>query len=159
MNRPDLPPHLRNLDLKEFKMIYPLYINSNRTQQQGRRINKEKAVPDPNVHEIEQVLSKIPGARIIIELDKRHPREINFEQTHFLGRVRVSLPENSGIENKYHLLLYIADEISKMERKKFKVQQIVEPTEQSATTTKSQTSNTKNAKKQVSNRKKNSRKK
>lgn len=81
----DLPPFEDNLNLKEFKIIYPLYINSNRTQQQGRRIGKEKAVPDPNVQEIEQALSKINGARIIVEMDKRHPREIFFEQIQFIG--------------------------------------------------------------------------
>lgn len=81
--------NLANLDLSEFRIIYPLYINSNRTQQQGRRIGKEKAVPDPNVQEIEQVLSKINGARIIVEFDKRHPREIFVEQAQFLGRYRL----------------------------------------------------------------------
>lgn len=79
------PANLQNLNPNEFKIIYPLYINSNRTQQQGRRIGKEKAVPDPNVQEIEQVLSKINGARIIVEMDKRHPREIFFEQAQFIG--------------------------------------------------------------------------
>lgn len=155
---PDLPSNLQNLDLREFKTIYPLYINSNRTQQQGRRIGKEKSVPDPNVHEIEQALSKITGARIIVELDKRHPRELNWDQPHFVGRVRVSLPANSGIKSKHYLLLYVAEEISKMERKKMKVQQIIEQPEQS-TAAKSQAGNAKYQKKPTGNRKKNSRKK
>lgn len=83
----DLPPFSLNdgINPSEFKMIYPLYLNSNRTQQQGRRIGKEKAVPDPNIREIEQALAKINGARIILEPQKRHPREINFEQPQFLG--------------------------------------------------------------------------
>ena len=81
------PPNLNDLSMNEFKTIYPLYINSNRTQQQGRRIGKEKAVPDPNVQEIEQALSKINGVRIIVEMNKRHPREIFFEQAQFLGEL------------------------------------------------------------------------
>lgn len=81
----NLPLNLQNLNLNEFWTIYPLYLNSNRTQQQGRKISKEKAVADPNVQEIEQVLGKINGARIIVELDKRHPREINVEHQQFLG--------------------------------------------------------------------------
>ena len=85
--------NLQYLDLKEFKIIYPLYINSNRTLQQGRRINKEKAVPDPNVQEIETVLRKINGAKIIVELDKRHPRELNIEQSQFLGK-KINLVNN-----------------------------------------------------------------
>ena len=81
---------------------------------------------------------------------------INFSSIE-LGRVRVSLPPNStNIKSKYELLIYVANEISKMERKKFKVHQIIQeqPEPTASTTSKNQ-----NTKKSSGNRKKNSRKK
>lgn len=53
--------------------IYPIYINKNRTRQQGRRIAKENAVENPVFWEIRDVLDDA-GFKYWIE-DKVHPRE------------------------------------------------------------------------------------
>lgn len=72
--------------------------------------------------------------------------------------MRISLPANqTEIKNRNQLLLYVADGISKMERKKFKVHQLVQ--EKPDTTSEKASASNQNPKKSGGRTKKNSRKK
>ena len=44
------------LDYKHFSVIYPSYIDANKTLKKGRRISVEDAVPNPTVIDIGQAL-------------------------------------------------------------------------------------------------------
>ncbi|RWV86274.1 hypothetical protein BHE74_00042003 [Ensete ventricosum] len=100
-------------NIKKWKVIYPVYINSKKTVAEGRRIGVTKACENPTCIEIGDCCSylKIPFA---IELDKAYPRD--FMQR---GRVRVQLKRedgslcNSEIDSKKQLMLRIAELIPK----------------------------------------------
>lgn len=47
------------IDLSTWVVLYPAYINSNRTIQEGRRIAKEKATPDPVIQEMVEAAKKL----------------------------------------------------------------------------------------------------
>lgn len=70
--------------------IYPSYINSQCSVQQGRRIPKHLACEQPNVVEIKDVLEKSLKLPCAVE-DKSYPRD--FWQR---GRVRVTLRKEDG---------------------------------------------------------------
>lgn len=44
-----------SLDYSRFLIIWPNYINSNKTLVEGRRISKEAACPDPLVSEMSEI--------------------------------------------------------------------------------------------------------
>ena len=71
-------------------IIYPSYINSKCTVQQGRRIPKEAACEAPNVLEIRDVLEKSMKLPCEVE-DKSYSRD--FWQR---GRVRVTIKKEDG---------------------------------------------------------------
>jgi signal recognition particle subunit SRP19 len=74
----------------DFITIYPSYLDSSKTIQQGRRIGKDKAVDTPTVTDISQVLQQL-GLRHVVQPHKGYPRD-----THTLwdnpGRVKVERP-------------------------------------------------------------------
>ena len=79
--------------------VYPAYLNSNKTKQEGRILPKNKCVPDPGYMEINDVL-KNAGFKPIIE-NKQYPRERSRELA-FRGRIRVQLKNDDDtphIEN------------------------------------------------------------
>jgi len=73
--------------------IYPAYLNSNKTRQEGRLLPKEKCVPNPNHMEIRDVLMSA-GYQPIVE-NKQYPRERSRE-FEFRGRIRVQLKNDDG---------------------------------------------------------------
>ena len=92
--------------------VYPAYLNSRKTVQQGRRISKSRAIENPTCPEIKDVcLSQKSATRhMIVELTpthtpthsmnvelepKNYPREQQRDQIHF-GRVRVQLVNEEG---------------------------------------------------------------
>ncbi|VDL68532.1 unnamed protein product [Nippostrongylus brasiliensis] len=86
-------------DEKRWVVIYPTYIDSKKSLQQGRRIPKELAVENPTSTEIHDVLSAT-GLNPVLERGKLHPREQDREPEK-LGRVRVMLKNDDGsIKNK-----------------------------------------------------------
>jgi len=54
-------------------VIYPQYIDSTRTRSEGRRLNKNDAVPKPTIEEIFEA-SRSLGLEPFIE-DSRYPRD------------------------------------------------------------------------------------
>ncbi|GFP88824.1 signal recognition particle 19 kDa protein [Phtheirospermum japonicum] len=81
-------------NIKNWVILYPIYINSKKTIAEGRRINASKACENPTCAEIYDCCAhlKLPCA---IEIEKAYPRD--FMQR---GRVRVMLKtEDGGLSN------------------------------------------------------------
>lgn len=98
--------------------LYPAYLNSNKTRQEGRRIPKSVAVPDPNVIEMAEVLKKL-NTEINVQ-DKVYSRERAFEEPTFRGRVQIIVPStHPEFGNKQKLLAFVAQGITQLNRKQF----------------------------------------
>jgi signal recognition particle subunit SRP19 len=54
-------------------IIWPVYIDSTRTQAEGRRIPKETAVSSPKLREISRAAGKL-GLNPLVEKDKSYPK-------------------------------------------------------------------------------------
>lgn len=55
-------------------VIWPAYLDAERSRRQGRRVPEELAVPDPTVDEIASAVQQV-GYDAVIERDKTYPRE------------------------------------------------------------------------------------
>eukprot|EP01132_Coremiostelium_polycephalum_P011328 gene11328-13869_t len=104
------PSQLPNFS--KWTIIYPRYLNSEYTKQQGRKTSKEHSVKNPSCEEIAKAASTF-GLNTIIEANKGYPKEF-FQR----GRVRVllinestKLPINSDIPDKTKLLIKISEKI------------------------------------------------
>ena len=89
-NNPRLRPQFAQVDpeaIKDWETIYPAYINKNFSLKQGRRLAKEKAVDNPNIHEMAQCLA-LMKLKHCIEPNKKYPRD----QLH-QGRVRIQFTD------------------------------------------------------------------
>uniref|UniRef100_A0A7E4UP17 Signal recognition particle 19 kDa protein n=1 Tax=Panagrellus redivivus TaxID=6233 RepID=A0A7E4UP17_PANRE len=74
--------------------IYPVYINKKKTKFEGRKIPVTKAVENPTLQEITDILNH-EGLKIKQEPMKLHPRDQNREPG-FHGRIRVQLKNDDG---------------------------------------------------------------
>ncbi|TKA71061.1 hypothetical protein B0A55_07237 [Friedmanniomyces simplex] len=103
---------------KTFQCIYPVYFDSSRSREQGRRVRKEDAVANPLAREIVDALQWIGNSRglplqIVFEPDKGHPKDWANP-----GRVRVLVKKagravNGGIGNTEHFLYKLIAEYLK----------------------------------------------
>lgn len=80
---------------KHFQCIYPVYFDSTRSREEGRRVRKEDAVPNPLAREIVEALSQIGQKhnlplKIVLEPAKCHPKDWANP-----GRVKVLIKENA----------------------------------------------------------------
>jgi len=66
------------------KVIWPAYIDAERSRTEGRRVPASAAVPEPSVEEIAQAVGQV-GYDAVIERDVAYPREPYSES----GRVKV----------------------------------------------------------------------
>mmetsp|Transcript_40470 Transcript_40470/g.89927 ORF Transcript_40470/g.89927 Transcript_40470/m.89927 type:complete len:157 (+) Transcript_40470:78-548(+) len=100
-------------------VVYPHYISSNKTVQEGRRIPKDLACEMPNVLEMLEVCKHL-NIPAVIE-DKHYPRDWFIR-----GRLRVQLrqddgmPTNTEVPNRRTLLIKLAELVPKLhpDRKK-----------------------------------------
>ncbi|VDM56346.1 unnamed protein product [Angiostrongylus costaricensis] len=114
---------------KRWVVIYPTYIDSKKSLQQGRKIPKGLAVENPTAVEIHDVLAA-NGLNPVLEVlftlmlpqtprGKLHPRERDREPEKF-GRVRIMLRNDDGtVKNKDYptrmaLYKYVASMIPKL---------------------------------------------
>ncbi|MBE6488512.1 MAG: signal recognition particle protein Srp19 [Methanosphaera stadtmanae] len=74
-------------------IIWPVYINSNHSRGEGRRLSIEDAVEDPKVREISQVLRKLN-----IEHSVEHAKAFPGSWWEHSGRVEAERGETSKIE-------------------------------------------------------------
>lgn len=102
-----------------WNILYPTYINSNRTTTQGRRVPKDKAVADPKWQEIKDILEANGNFRVVGEPTAVYPREIDKEPAHVRGRVKYQLINpDAKFERKSQVLLYLAETIPKLKTRK-----------------------------------------
>jgi signal recognition particle subunit SRP19 len=66
------------------KVIWPAYLDAERSRREGRRVPASVAVPDPDVEEIAAAVGQV-GYDAVIERDVAYPRE-PWEEA---GRVKV----------------------------------------------------------------------
>ena len=95
---------------KHYQCIYPVYFDSTRSREEGRRVKKEDAVPNPLAREIIDALSHIGNSmniplQIVFEPHKGHPKDWGNP-----GRVRVLVkkdgkPVSNKIQNSESLFL------------------------------------------------------
>lgn len=98
---------------KSYQCIYPIYFDSSRSREEGRRVKKENAVPNPLAREIADALQWIGNSmsiplQIVFEPHKSHPKDWGNP-----GRVRAGIkqsgkPVSAKIANKHHLYTLIS---------------------------------------------------
>lgn len=72
------------------KVIWPTYLDADRSRREGRRVPSDLAVTSPTVDEIADAVGQV-GYDAVIERDVAYPRE----PWHTAGRVRVKDAEDS----------------------------------------------------------------
>lgn len=103
----------RHEKTKHYQCIYPIYFDITRSRVQGRRVNKEDAVPNPLASEIVEALKHIGKTDNIpfqasFEPHKSHPKDWGNP-----GRVRLLVkqdgkPFSAKVHNKHHLYKMIS---------------------------------------------------
>ncbi|GAM22310.1 hypothetical protein SAMD00019534_054850 [Acytostelium subglobosum LB1] len=97
---------------KNWTVVYPQYINSELTRDQGRRTPKDKSVKNPQLEEIAKCAGAV-GLSAVLEPHKGYPSDF-FQR----GRVKIQMlneqkqPFVSTITNKTELLLFLAEKIN-----------------------------------------------
>lgn len=132
--QPFFPNSATHADPCRFVCIYPAYINSKKTRAQGRRVGKSKAIDNPTVNEIRDILENV-GLKTVLEANRLYPREESREPQH-RGRIRVQLKTDDGslikdqFKNKDDLLFYLVDMIPKLKTRSGNQQQQQQPQNQ-----------------------------
>lgn len=108
------------LNQKErWNIIYPAYLNSNRTLASGRRIPQSKAVADPRWQEIKDALESVGSFEVLHEPNSVYTRELDKEFPVFRGRVKYRvIKDEDKFGRKINVILMIADSISKIKNRK-----------------------------------------
>lgn len=86
-------------------IIWPIYINSNHSRGEGRKLSLEESVSEPKIREIGQTLKKLKMT-YVLEHNKHYPR-CWWEKS---GRITV---EHDGTKTKLELLRAIASNIKR----------------------------------------------
>lgn len=116
--QPFFPNSATHADPCRFVCIYPAYINAKKTRAQGRRVGKSKAVDNPTVNEMRDILENA-GLKVVVEANRLYSREESREPLQ-RGRVRVQLknaddtPVKEQFKDKDDLLFYLAEMIPKL---------------------------------------------
>jgi len=105
--------------------IYPAYLNSRRTQEEGRKIAKSKAVDNPKINEMRDVL-QYHEFNMIVEENKQYPRD-SFKDAFCKGRVRIQLkdadgaPVNTNYPTRKSIMIMLGEMIPKLKGRQSKV--------------------------------------
>ena len=116
--QPFFPNSATHADQCRFVCIYPAYINAKKTRAQGRRVTKAKAIDNPNVSEIRDILENV-GLKVVIEPNRLYSREESREPQ-YRGRIRVQLKNadetfvKEQFKCKEDLLFYLVEMIPKL---------------------------------------------
>jgi signal recognition particle subunit SRP19 len=62
------------MDTEKSWVLWPEYFDSNLTRAQGRKVNKNLAVPEPSLEMLSKALKKL-GIEHVLEEDKAYPGE------------------------------------------------------------------------------------
>jgi len=107
-------PGMGNPKARKWKTIYPAYINSTKTLDEGRRIPKSKALENPTILEIGEICAYFK-LNAEIQPDKMYPKDWMNP-----GRVKVELIKEDGklanpaVKNKKDLMLKLGELIPKL---------------------------------------------
>ena len=103
-------------------MSFSLYLSSiykfKKTRAQGRRVGKSKAIDNPTVNEIRDILENV-GLKIVVEPNRLYSREESREPQH-RGRIRVQIKNEDGsllkeqFKTKDDILFYLVEMIPKL---------------------------------------------
>ncbi|KAK6178500.1 hypothetical protein SNE40_013283 [Patella caerulea] len=111
-------PDFTHADRERWICIYPTYINSKRTVQEGRRVPCSKAVDNPTYSEIKDVCAAA-GLTLGVE-NKVYPRELDHRDPKCRGRIRIQLKNEDGsimhekFPTRKSVLFYLAETIPKL---------------------------------------------
>ena len=125
--QPFFPNSATHADQCRFVCIYPAYINAKKTRAQGRRVGKSKAVDNPSVNEIRDILENA-GLKVVLEPNRLYCREESREPQH-RGRVRVQIKNEDQslvkeqFKDKGDLLFYLVEMIPKLKSRSGNQQQ------------------------------------
>lgn len=91
-NAPPQPrtPNFDHNTAKKWVCLYPVYFDSSRTRQEGRRVGKELAVQNPLARTIADAVAHL-GLRVYFDAGKTHPKDWANS-----GRVKAELKDESG---------------------------------------------------------------
>jgi signal recognition particle subunit SRP19 len=121
------PNSATHADECRFVCIYPAYINAKKTRAQGRRVGKSKAIDNPTVNEIRDILENA-CLKIVVEANRLYSREESREPQQ-RGRIRVQLKNadetliKDQFKTKDDLLFYLVDMIPKLKSRSGNQQQ------------------------------------
>ncbi|KAH8262552.1 signal recognition particle 19 kDa protein [Drosophila bipectinata] len=116
-------PNMKHSDMERWICIYPAYINSKKTRQEGRRLPKENCVENPTYIEIRDVLS-VTNLQFLVE-NMKYCREKSSE-IQFRGRVRVQLRNadgtlfNNDFPSRESIMIHIASKIPQLKTRQNK---------------------------------------
>ncbi|XP_017862726.1 PREDICTED: signal recognition particle 19 kDa protein [Drosophila arizonae] len=116
-------PNMKHNEVERWICIYPAYINSKKTRQEGRRLPKENCVENPTYVEIRDVLS-VSNLQFVVE-NKQYCREKSRE-LQFRGRVRVQLRNadgtlcNKDFSTRESVIKYVAGKIPQLKTRQNK---------------------------------------
>eukprot|EP00930_Biecheleria_cincta_P007731 TRINITY_DN108991_c0_g1_i1.p1 TRINITY_DN108991_c0_g1~~TRINITY_DN108991_c0_g1_i1.p1 ORF type:complete len:161 (+),score=27.79 TRINITY_DN108991_c0_g1_i1:56-538(+) len=107
-------PAADGIDTSKWNILYPNYINSKKTVQEGRRIPLDKGCEHPRAQEMAEICEhlKIPH---VLEMDKAYPKDWLLR-----GRIRVllkspaGLPTHAEIHSKKDLMLKMGELIPRL---------------------------------------------
>lgn len=94
-------------------IIYPAYINNNRTVARGRRIPLRFAVPDPKPNEVVDALYSLKGIQAQAEA-KPYCRELDKESVPWRIRYSNLNPAKNSLKNKREILVACAKRINEV---------------------------------------------
>ncbi|CAG8502673.1 391_t:CDS:2 [Scutellospora calospora] len=117
---PDVPPFTKiatdDSAYKTWVCLYPVYFDSTKSHQEGRKVIRELAVPNPLAKDLAESVKTL-GLSCVFEPRKTHPR--NWANP---GRVRVQLfndqkiPFNSNIPTRKELIKQVASVMSEIQK-------------------------------------------
>ncbi|EDV39068.1 uncharacterized protein Dana_GF25121 [Drosophila ananassae] len=116
-------PNMKHSDMERWICIYPAYINSKKTRQEGRRLPKENCVENPTYIEIRDVLS-VTNLQFLVE-NMKYCREKSSE-LQYRGRVRVQLRNadgtlfNNDFPSRESIMIHIASKIPQLKTRQNK---------------------------------------
>jgi len=125
--QPFFPNSATHADPTRFVCIYPAYINAKKTRAQGRRVGKSKAIDNPAINEIRDILENA-GLKVVVEPNRLYSREESREPQQ-RGRIRVQLKNEDKslvkeqFKTKDDLLFYLVDMIPKLKSRSGNQQQ------------------------------------
>ena len=129
--------------LRHYQIIYPQYLDRDRTPKEGRRVAKHRAVPGPTLDEIYAAVHQLGFTKCYVEGSKHYSRAQSAINFSLPGRIRVEIKgpqeehyvrkseydkqtrvvRNEDVPNKLALMNKVCDIINNLPRRKAAAEQ------------------------------------